>query len=84
MVEMMALREYEEGYRLGKLALKLAESINCQEMKSRTYTPVYGFLTSYKEPLRDSVGPLEQAYKLNILTGDVEVSLCVMSRNQVE
>jgi predicted ATPase len=75
MVEMMALGDLEEGYRFGKLALKLMDVINCREMMARTYNAVYGFLSSYKEPIRDSIMPLTEAYRLNILTGDVEVSV---------
>ena len=74
MVEMVALGNHEEGYRYGLLALKLIDAINCREMRARTYNAVYGFITPYKDPLRDTVAPLVDAYEFNILTGDVEVS----------
>ena len=72
---MMVLGNHEEGYRYGQLALKLFDTINCREMMARTYTPVYGFINAYKDPLRDSIAPLLEAYRLNILTGDVEMAI---------
>ena len=76
LVEMLALGDHEAAYRFGQLALKLLETCNCREMMARTYNPVYGFISAYKDPLRDSIAPLLEAYKLNILTGDVEVGTC--------
>jgi hypothetical protein len=79
MVDMMAFEDYEGGYRSGQLALKLLDVVKCRELTSRTYTSVYGFLSPYKEPLRDTLKPLEDAYRLNILTGDVEVRILFSS-----
>lgn len=78
MVDMMAFEDYEGGYRCGQLALKVHDVVKCKELTSRTYTAVYGFLSCYKEPLRDSLKPLEDAFRLNILTGDVEVCICIV------
>jgi predicted ATPase len=75
MVEMMAFKDFEEGYRCGELALKLFDALQCPELTSRVYSGVHGFLKCYKEPLRDALKPLDDAYRLNILTGDVEVRL---------
>jgi predicted ATPase len=71
----MATDGYEEGYRCGQIALKLLDVVKCRELTSRTYTAVFGFLSPYKDPLRNTIKPLDDAYRLNILTGDLEVSL---------
>lgn len=75
LVEMNALQNFEEGYRCAELSLKLMDAIKCPELTARTYSTVFGFLKAYKEPLRNCLKPLEDAYRLNVLTGDVEVSL---------
>lgn len=72
---MNALQNFEEGYRCAELSLKLMEAIKCPELTARTYAAVFGFLKAFKEPLRDGLKPLEDAYRLNILTGDVEVRI---------
>jgi hypothetical protein len=82
MVEMMGFNDYDEGYRYGDLALKLLDSLQCPELTSRTYSCVHGFLKCYKEPLRDALKPLDDAYRLNIITGDVEVRLVLLSNNE--
>lgn len=75
LVEMNALQNFEEGYRCAELSLKLMEAIKCPELTARTYATVFGFLKAFKEPLRNGLKPLEDAYRLNVLTGDVEVRI---------
>lgn len=73
MVEMMGFHDYEGGYRCCELALKLMDTMNCRELISRTNAVVYGFVKPYKEPLRSTLNPLDHGYRLNMLTGDIEV-----------
>jgi predicted ATPase len=70
---LMTSDNFEEGYRCGQLALKLMEAFKRKELTARTHTAVFGFLNCYRNPVRDSITHLRDAYTLNMVTGDVEV-----------
>jgi hypothetical protein len=70
---LVASDDSESGYRCGELALKLMGAFVCKELTARTHASVYGFLSCYKNPIRESIRHLRDAYRLNIMTGDVEV-----------
>lgn len=69
----MVSDDFEGTNRCCELALKLMDAFKCKELTARTYASVYGFLNCYKNPIRESIRHLHDAYRLNILTGDVEV-----------
>lgn len=76
---LMVSDDFEEGYRCGQLALKLMDTFKSKELRARTHASVYGFLSCYRDPIRDSVKHLRDAYSLNLMTGDVEVRIGLQS-----
>ena len=60
------------GYELGKLALNLIEKYNIRETKSRVWLVIWYLINHWKRPLRDSINPLLEAYKIGLETGDLE------------
>ncbi|MCP4135243.1 MAG: serine/threonine-protein kinase PknK [bacterium] len=60
------------GHEYGKLALNLVEKLNTKEIKSKVLTVVWYLINHWKNPLRDSMGPLLEAYKTGMETGDLE------------
>jgi predicted ATPase/signal transduction histidine kinase len=66
--------EIEDGYRFGKLALRLLEKLNAKELKAKTFNIVYFLIRHWKEPIRETLQPLLEAYSSGLETGDVEYS----------
>jgi predicted ATPase/tRNA A-37 threonylcarbamoyl transferase component Bud32 len=64
--------EIEDGYRFGKLALRLLEKLNAKELKAKTFNIVYFLIRHWKEPIRETLQPLLEAYSSGLETGDVE------------
>jgi predicted ATPase/signal transduction histidine kinase/tRNA A-37 threonylcarbamoyl transferase component Bud32 len=66
------LGEVETGYQAGNLALNLLERFGAKTLKPRVYELVYGHLRLWKEPLRTTLEPLQQAIETGIETGEME------------
>lgn len=64
--------DVETGYNFGKLALDLINKINDESVKPSTYYNVAVFMQHWKEPLRNTLKPLLDSYKMGILVGDFE------------
>ncbi len=64
--------DFELGYQFGQLALGLLERDNARKVKTRTMQIVYSFLCHWREPLSNTLQPLQEAYKSAWETGDVE------------
>lgn len=62
----------EEGYRVGCLALKLNEQRESILTRHKTATLFNIYVRHYKEPLRDCLGALRDAYHLSSEHGDME------------
>ena len=63
-----------EGYKFGKLALRLIERIDCNEHKSRTILLVYFMIMHWKDPLQSTFDPLLRGYKAGMIYGDIEMA----------
>jgi PAS domain S-box-containing protein len=66
-----ALGDLEAGYQFGQLALGLLDRLNAVEHKARTYFYVYLFTTHWKEHLRASLAPAQEAYRSGLESGDI-------------
>lgn len=76
------LGDIETGYRFGKLALLLVEKFNALELKAKTILIVNYFVKHWKEHLRTTLTPLQEAYLIGMETGDLEYAAyaaCVYS-----
>lgn len=62
--------EIEQGYELGKFAIDLFEKFNSDSLKTGVYTLFNGHVRHWKEPARNSLFPLEEAFRNGIKIGD--------------
>lgn len=72
--------DIETGYQFGQLALLLLHKFNVKELKARTIFIVNYFVKHWKEHLRETLNPLQNAYSIALETGDLEYagySVCV-------
>ncbi|MEZ2276038.1 MAG: AAA family ATPase [Microcoleus sp.] len=72
--------DIETGYQFGQLALLLLDKFNTKELKARTIFIVNYFVKHWKEHLRETLNPLQNAYSIALETGDLEYaaySVCV-------
>ncbi|MEG3835887.1 AAA family ATPase [Microcoleus sp. Z1_C3] len=72
--------DIETGYQFGKLAILLLDKFNTKELTARTIFIVNYFVKHWKEHLRETLNPLQNAYSIALETGDLEYaaySVCV-------
>ncbi|VXD11523.1 AAA family ATPase [Planktothrix paucivesiculata] len=60
------------GYQFGQLAIALVSKLNAKEVKCRTEFTVNNFIIHWKEPVKNILTPLQNAYLLGLETGDLE------------
>jgi hypothetical protein len=68
----IGLGSIREGVRYGNLALDLLRQFDCHAWLPRVYMPVYGYIRTWVNPLRDSIQPLEIAHRSALASGDIE------------
>lgn len=66
------LNDINNGYEFGKLGLSLLEKIPSSEFAPKTNMVYNGFVRFWKEPLRNTLLPLLEAYKAGLEVGDFE------------
>jgi predicted ATPase/CheY-like chemotaxis protein len=64
--------EISIGHRFGKLALRVLEDLNADDLKCRTYFMVYNFVWHWEAPLKETLAPLLEAYQVGVDTGELE------------
>ncbi|MEG4440528.1 AAA family ATPase [Microcoleus sp. AT9_B5] len=72
--------DIETGYQFGKLAILLLDKFNTKELTARTIFIVNYFVKHWKDHLRETLNPLQNAYSIALETGDLEYaaySVCV-------
>ena len=72
--------DIETGYQFGQLAILLLDKFNTKELTARTIFIVNYFVKHWKEHLRETLNPLQNAYSIALETGDLEYaaySVCV-------
>jgi PAS domain S-box-containing protein len=62
----------DEGYRLGRVGLELAEQRPAGKGRHKTLSLFNSYVRHYKEPLRHSLEPLRQAHQMALDCGDME------------
>jgi diguanylate cyclase (GGDEF)-like protein len=65
------LGDLETGYQFGQLALNLLKKLESKEIYARTSFLVNFFIRHWKEPLHQTLKPLQEAYKIALETGDL-------------
>ncbi|MCP4135242.1 MAG: serine/threonine-protein kinase PknK [bacterium] len=72
MIYCSILGDINTGYEWGKLALDLVEKLNTRKTKSRVWMVTWFFINHWKRPMRDSIKPLLEAYRIGLEIGDLE------------
>jgi predicted ATPase len=65
----------KEGYRLGRIALSMVETLGARELIPRIHIFVYYFTCHWIRPLRESLAPLQNACRVGLEVGDVEYAM---------
>lgn len=63
-------RDYEVGFRIGKLSLVILERFKATKLTAKVYTLVYGFLSVWKEPIQATVEGLQSGINTGFIEGD--------------
>ncbi|MCP4750821.1 MAG: response regulator, partial [Proteobacteria bacterium] len=69
------LERFEAGCRFGELALSVGERPSARNSRSKTWFLVETTIRHWKNPLRETLKPLLQAYRFGLETGDIEYAL---------
>ncbi|HSR33689.1 MAG TPA: ATP-binding protein [Anaerolineae bacterium] len=64
--------DFDGGYRFGQVALRVLEKLNARELRARTIMVVYDLIAHWKEHIRETLGPLQEAYQSGLETGDLQ------------
>ena len=64
--------DIETGYQFGQLALQVLECSNAIDLKAQTLFATYSFTSHWREPLKDTIPSLLEAYQTGLETGDAE------------
>ncbi|BAY08029.1 ATP-binding sensor histidine kinase [Calothrix sp. NIES-2098] len=66
------LENIDAGYHSGQIAWQILEQFQAKELKSKVYAPFYGFTFHWKQHVRDSISPLQEAIQSALEIGDLE------------
>lgn len=64
--------DYETGYQFGQLALRLIDRLAAEECRAKTGYGVCAFVQHWREPLENTLKPLQDLYHIGRATGDFE------------
>lgn len=59
------------GYDFGRVSLQLSRHSGSKEAQAKVMAMFYGFISYWKEDIRDAIAPLKQAYHIGRETGDL-------------
>lgn len=66
------VNDIERGYSFGQLSKKLLEKLEKKSSFSKTLVVINGFITFWKEDIRNTLKPLMQGHVIGLETGDLE------------
>lgn len=64
--------DLKEGYRFGRLALKLSENLSGEHWGAQVSVVVHLFLSHWQAPIQDSLEPLLSGYQNGMQSGNIE------------
>ncbi|MBD2250896.1 trifunctional serine/threonine-protein kinase/ATP-binding protein/sensor histidine kinase [Nostoc parmelioides] len=74
--------DIESGYKFGKLALKLTDKFNAEELKAKITEIFYATISHWKEHSKEVLSPLLEGYSAALQTGDLEfASYCLYTHS---
>ncbi len=66
------LKNIDDGYCFGQLALKVLDRFGAEALKAKTYQLVNAFIRHWKEHLRETLKPFLEGFQAGLETGDFE------------
>lgn len=69
---LVLLGNVKKSFDFGKMSLDLADKLNADSIRSKTMVTFYGFLSLWKQSMRDSIIPLRESYEYGRKTGDYQ------------
>jgi histidine kinase len=69
-----AFGDIENGYKYGRIALKLNDVYDIKGLRARPLFVVNTFISHWKEPLKNTLNPIQKGYLLGLESGDFEFS----------
>ncbi|ABA21602.1 Serine/Threonine protein kinase and Signal Transduction Histidine Kinase (STHK) with GAF sensor [Trichormus variabilis ATCC 29413] len=74
--------DIESGYQFGKLALRLTDKFNSEELKAKITEIFYATISHWKEHTKEILSPLLEGYSAALQTGDLEfASYCLYTHS---
>lgn len=63
--------EFDKGYQFGQLALNIITKFQAEELVPRVVAVFYATISFWKEPLKNSLEPIQSAYEKGLAMGDL-------------
>ena len=78
------MQDFEFGYELGRLGIKLMETLDLKEINCRVSRIFNSSIRFYREPLSATLDPMLEAHKMGIETGDfTNAGISAVARCQI-
>lgn len=71
---LVRLGEYDEAHRWAQLANVILDSYQSRQLHAKAKYVYWASIQVIKEPVRDTLKPIWDSYRLAMKTGDIEVS----------
>eukprot|EP00567_Pseudictyota_dubia_P012323 CAMPEP_0197443254 /NCGR_PEP_ID=MMETSP1175-20131217/9033_1 /TAXON_ID=1003142 /ORGANISM="Triceratium dubium, Strain CCMP147" /LENGTH=1664 /DNA_ID=CAMNT_0042973857 /DNA_START=161 /DNA_END=5156 /DNA_ORIENTATION=+ len=78
-IQCVALNQFSEGYRFGKLALRMTERFQAKDQLAKVLSVVYGWINHWTEPVQSCLPPLRQGVEAGMSAGDTEHAIICAS-----
>lgn len=62
----------KRGYEYGRMALRMTDQLSAEIVRAKVMVVFYGFISFWRERLRDSIEPLGKAYEIARKNGDLQ------------
>ncbi len=70
-VKAVGLWDFEGAVKFGQLGLKLVEKLSARDQESRTLFVYNALVRHWKYPMKDSIEPMREGYRIGLETGDL-------------
>jgi len=74
-LEMSLLGHFDNAYRIGMLATSMLHHTGASKLMARVFSPVYGVISLWREPVHASIDPLMAASAIGFAEGDADHAL---------
>ena len=71
LIQCAIIGDIDSGYRFGKLALRMLDRFDTRKLRSTVLGIFNGYVRHWKEHLRETIGPLQEAIQSGLETGEL-------------